>query len=100
MSTEYKIEVMQAYLDGRPIEIKFKPNFGSNWEDLKCDPHWDWNNYDYRVKEEQWINIYKYNDGEELVGSHIFPSKMLAEEYAESHKGVNMEKITQCKLDY
>ncbi len=94
MSTEYKIEVMQAYLDGKSIEFKFKPSFGSNWGMLRVThigigTHWDWNNYDYRVKGEKWINI--YTNG--LPGNKIYPSKKEAIENAQS------PEVKQFKLE-
>ena len=40
------IEVMQASLDGKPIECLVD---GMRW--IECPlPSWDWNNYSYRVK--------------------------------------------------
>ena len=50
IDTAYKIKVMQAYLEGKPIEFV---NRYENWEVWQGDrePMWNWANSIYRVKE-------------------------------------------------
>lgn len=53
MNTAEKIEVMKAYLYGKPIQLKMKLN--NLWEDYSdiLAPDWNWSCYDYRVKPEE-----------------------------------------------
>lgn len=52
MNTKEKIEVMQAYEDGKPIEWK-RPGFG-DWMALtpSRNPNWNWSKETYRIKPE------------------------------------------------
>ena len=47
-STKAKIEVMQAFEDGKDIEINNGPN-SDYWSGIS-NPSWDWSNHIYRVK--------------------------------------------------
>lgn len=49
------IAVMQAYADGKKIEIGYR---GSGWTDVE-EPSWDWINYDYRIKPEPKYRPYE-----------------------------------------
>ena len=51
-TTAEKIEVMQAFVDGKKIEAL--PGIGGNgkWVDWQ-DPNWDWDCCDYRVKPQE-----------------------------------------------
>lgn len=57
-STEDKIAVMQAYVEGKKIQSRCCfPKEIDNWEDC-CDPVWNWGQFDYRIKPEPrrfWI---------------------------------------------
>jgi len=55
MTTQEKIKVMQAYLDGATIICG---NF--SWrKDSGQEPSWNWDCNDYKIKKlEYWINIY------------------------------------------
>lgn len=59
MNTEEKIEVMQAYLNGKKIQVKGKRD--DTWEDYnhKSEPDWDWFRCDYRIKPELKLRPYK-----------------------------------------
>lgn len=48
MNTKEKIEIMQAYLDGKEIEVRAKGL--RNWNVCHTRPEWDWNGCDYRIK--------------------------------------------------
>lgn len=45
--TEDKIKVMQAYIDGRPIEYRNKST--DSWWSAPKIPSWNWYEYDYRI---------------------------------------------------
>lgn len=45
--TEKRIEVMQAYVDGKEIQVICRDM--KTWEDV-VDPNWEWGHLDYRVK--------------------------------------------------
>lgn len=48
-STQKKIDVMKAFIDGKKIEVKW--NRSNSWED--ADPYfinWDWVHFDFRIK--------------------------------------------------
>lgn len=48
MTTKEKIEVMQAYLDGKQIQITNRG--GKDWGAVVTNPVWDWQVFDYRIK--------------------------------------------------
>lgn len=49
-TTQYKIEVMQAFLEGKQIETRNYDN--ELWHTyLNIEPGWNWQNFDYRVKQ-------------------------------------------------
>ena len=45
--TEKRIEVMQAYVDGKELQVICRDM--KTWEDV-VDPNWEWGHLDYRVK--------------------------------------------------
>lgn len=57
MTTEEKIKVMQAFVDGKQIQCKWKSC--GDWHNVVVpDPTWDWERWDYRVKPEvDWSKI-------------------------------------------
>lgn len=70
--TKRKIEVMQAYADGKRIEMKFPS--GSSWEE--CDaPAWDWTALDYRIKPKPrvlWENEYQEIADPDVILRQVF----------------------------
>lgn len=63
MTTEEKISVMQAYVEGKKIQVKAW--CASEWKDCIFEPKWYWESCDYRVKpEEKYI---PYKDYKEMV---------------------------------
>lgn len=63
MATIEKIAVMQAYVDGKRIEVSLKRN--DNWRDWVTDeePSWNWGVYEYRIKPEPKEPTYRpYKD--------------------------------------
>lgn len=80
-TTAEKIAVMQAYLDGKQIEI-LMPN--GHW--IKFDipnPTWNWQDSDYRIKEE--VVLYK---------RYLYKSQMDGKQYVHTHhKGLPSPEI-------
>ena len=69
-----QIEIMTHYLNGGEVECTEKGN--DNWE-IVTKPLWNWDDYDYRIKEQkQKVTIEKwlceYVGCEELKGSKRF----------------------------
>ena len=66
------IEVMQAYVDGKEIEVSYMGDETHKWKSIPV-PSWDWQGYEYRVKpepKEYW-----------LVGGKICPNLITAHVY-------------------
>lgn len=60
MTIQEKIEVMQAFADGK--QIQFKPKtYEHDWIDSK-NPDWDWLDKDYRIKPEPEVIYRPYKD--------------------------------------
>jgi hypothetical protein len=78
MTTEDKIKVMQAHLDGAKIEVRDRNTYDP-WR-LAITPVWDWYHYEYRVKPEPrefYINIYAGHTG------YPYPTKDAADKDSE-----------------
>jgi len=65
-TTKEKIAVMQAYVNGEKLEILL-PSMG--WDEWRAvgEPHWDWQNIDYRIKPEPKLR--PWNPEEVPVGA-------------------------------
>ena len=56
MDTRQKIEIMQAYLDGKPVQYRIKDAYGNiecGWDGLDESNEaakWQWDRYEYRLK--------------------------------------------------
>jgi hypothetical protein len=72
-TTKEKIAVMQAYEDGKTIEIKHygldvvQERIKENDDEL----NWDWNKNDYSIKQESNQTLFSISDSEFLVGLKI-----------------------------
>lgn len=64
MTTEEKIEVMKAYIEGKPVQCKALKYDICIWMD-DTNPSWDWNNYLYRVKSE--LTYRQYENTKEML---------------------------------
>ena len=53
MTTKEKIEVMQAYEEGKQIQIRAIRINKSDWVDSYGEPNWDWDFFEYRIKPEE-----------------------------------------------
>lgn len=64
MTTEDKIKVMQAYIDGK--EIQCRSILGGEWGDAIDELRWNWDSTDYRIKpnpREYYLAYIKYPSG-------------------------------------
>ena len=69
-TTEEKISVMQAYADGKTLQIKSKDT--GEWKDyfIADEPLWDWHHIDYRIKPEPpKKKIVPYESAEEFLAA-------------------------------
>lgn len=51
-TTKEKIDVMQGFEEGKPIQIRTNKKVDSKWFDFKDTPNWNWEENDYRIKPE------------------------------------------------
>ena len=59
MNTKEKIAVMQAFVEGKEIQVSTRHS--TEWKRLVWMPEWDWTSYNYRIKPEPkfvYINVY------------------------------------------
>lgn len=64
-TTKEMIAVMQAYADGKMLQVFSLYGNKEKWQDVSVQPTWDWSHFDYRVKPEPTIRPFT---GEELLG--------------------------------
>lgn len=64
---EEKIEVMQACLDGKTIEI-FEDGIWNDWKANRQFPDFNWTDFDYRIKPENKQVPFDFSDVESLIG--------------------------------
>ena len=69
MTTAEKIAVMQAYEDGKAIQVS--PIGFAMWNDKSMPPLWNWAEYDYRIKPEEKKPTYRpYKDTAEMIADY------------------------------
>lgn len=57
MNTKEMIAVMQAYDEGKTIQVRFA-DYESDWGPCP-KPIWNWNDFEYRIKPEpRYLNVY------------------------------------------
>lgn len=67
-TTKEKIEVMQAYVDGKQIQVWLST---TGWTDIVREPCWEWSDCDYRIKPEPKEPTYRpYESVEEMVADY------------------------------
>jgi len=70
MTTKEKIEIMQAYENGKKIE--WRPNaFKRPWNDYLNEPEWNWEYYQYRIKPEEPNSIPATEEELEIIGRGV-----------------------------
>ena len=67
-TTQEMIAVMQAYEDGKEIQLRLLTD--SKYYDCK-NPGWNWDNYDYRVKQATEYVPFTFKDAEFLIGKVV-----------------------------
>lgn len=67
-TTKEKIAIMQAYEDGKKIEICGKTE--KVWHNA-ISPDWNWAACDYRIKQEPEYVPFTFEDAEHLIGKVI-----------------------------
>lgn len=70
MDTKEKIEIMNAYLQGKQVQMLHD----KTWHDMCFEPTWNWENTDYRIKPE--VKYRPYKDVDEMIADfdRRFPS--------------------------
>jgi hypothetical protein len=90
MKTEEKIAVMQAFIDGKKIELRHCHR--TDWIDLKGFPGWNWEHWEYRIKAEpkvMWIiecegdKVYAFNSEKDARRNMKTSSKYRVVKYIE-----------------
>lgn len=102
MTTEEKIEVMMAFIEGKQIQIKNSLH-EYKWVDYtsKVEPNWEWGHSEYRIKPEKEEPTYRpYKTQLELLNdywakagtdkiAHIFGGLWLKDKETEAEYLVN-----------
>lgn len=66
-TTQEKIAVMQAHVDGKKIQIYSNGSWSESY-----DPRWNWTDFDYRVAPELIkIYIYRRKNGDTVIGKNF-----------------------------
>jgi len=76
ITTKEKIEVMQAFLDGKDVQrkdIQRKLSLnGDGWSDFTGEPIWNWLEFDYRIKPTPKYRPYSKVNGDWLGRKVIY----------------------------
>lgn len=91
--TKKAIEVMQAFVDGKEIEVRCAGY--EHWSPICVDPLWNWSEFDYRIAKRKetrtgWINVYP---GRGAAG--VYATKENADFY-----GKDTDRIACIKIEY
>lgn len=80
MSTAEKIKVMQAYLEGKQLQVRYHghPTWGDHADP---EPLWDWRIYDYRIKPSVRFKVFISGNGTNWVHVSSFHLKDDADQY-------------------
>lgn len=70
-TTEEMIAVMQAYVDGKDIEICAYGTCDWLVIPLNIQPLWNWGDYSYRVKKQPEYIPFTFEDAEFLIGKAV-----------------------------
>ncbi|MDO4800918.1 MAG: hypothetical protein Q4A15_02010 [Prevotellaceae bacterium] len=97
MTTEEKIKVMQAHIDGEYIEFRIKGE--KLWEDCGI-PAWNWQEFEYRTKPKLKRPTYRpYKDTDEMIADYKERFKVDVPPYAIPLIWIESE-ITRLITDY
>ena len=90
-----QIEIMTHYLNGGEVECVEKGN--DNWE-IVTKPLWDWDTYDYRIKDEkQKVTIEKWLCRDK-TGKFVVVETSKIEEYEHIYKKVSLLESYEIEL--
>lgn len=82
MNTAEKIKVMQAYLEGKQLQVKYQNHqLWGNHADT--EPYWDWRIYDYRIKPTPEFRIYLAMEPGKWLRDGSFSDPENAKQYGE-----------------
>ena len=70
MNTKEMIEVMQAYEDGKTIQVRDKEGLINDWS-VRKSPCWDWSKNNYRIKPTPTYRPYKPEELMQLKGKWL-----------------------------
>lgn len=85
--TKQAILVMQAFVDGKEIEVMQLKRLGRYY--VTGHPTWDWSEYDYRIKPEPRVFYIAENiDGtfEDIQEGDIWPGGLVVTKHPEKYK--------------
>jgi len=51
LSTQDKIKIMQHYVNGGALEVRYYDEAPNNWYDVIGEPDWNWEMLEWRVKD-------------------------------------------------
>lgn len=94
MNTKEKIAVMQAFMEGKEIQVSTRHS--AEWKRLTWMPEWDWTSYNYRIKPEPkfvYVNVYSCKleaAGRRTTNSSCYTHK------ADAEKAAIMNGDTNC----
>lgn len=61
MKIEHMIEVMQGYLEGKPVQTRsLFDERAEDWEDVKDEPIWNWDDNEYRLTPNVPVTMYQW----------------------------------------
>lgn len=78
MGINQQIAVMQAFAEGKKIEIRGRRS--KEWSDIE-DPSWDWVGFDYRIKPEPKLRPYTFEE----LQAEMAKGKIAVKTKGESH---------------
>lgn len=92
-TTKEKIDIMQAYEDGRIIEYRILNEINGEFRiwDLSDDPIWNWSDFEYRIKEE-------HKGGELMTERQL--AELLAKGYGEVAQTPDASSFTTVTVSY
>lgn len=94
--TAEKIEVMQAYEEGKKIQSYFLEASNTVWMD-EDNPTWNWCHFDYRIKQEKWTPpagewSFDFNNGKPFKSVSIDETSLLGIEYKTEQDAIRAQK--------
>jgi hypothetical protein len=92
MTPSQIVEVVQAHMDGKRIQVK--PKDGRSWHDTLF-PKWDFMGYEYRVKPEPLVLWMLKRNGKLLGGYHSEKGAAFAASQIGGYEGSEVVKMME-----